>query len=149
KRLREIAPADRTDIDLVDRNDARLLGAQLTTNLDILQVRRPDRKDYSAGANTIVGTIFLQLQFLPVAGRDGKTGADVDKAWSAIVSRLSKAPEYIRASQKLVTEPGHLFGVVGSQQLAGAPSLFNGALTEAAKAHYARDKKSFARFVAA
>jgi uncharacterized protein (DUF885 family) len=149
KQLEEIAPRDRTEIDLVDRDDARLLGAQLTASRNALLVRKVDRKDYAAGANNVVGSIFLQLQFLPVAGRDGKKAADVSKAWSDITSRLAKAPQFIRASQKLVTEPGHLYGVVGSQQLEGAPSLFNGAVTEAAKAYYGRDGRSLARFTAA
>src|SRR5579864_729816 len=126
KQLEGIAPADRADIALVDRDDALLLQAQLTSSLNTLLVRKADRKDYAAGANNLVSTIFLQLQFLPVAGRDGKSTADVSKAWKDITSRLSKASQYIQASQKLVTEPGHLFGVVGSEQLEGAPSFFNG-----------------------
>src|SRR5262249_4430191 len=129
--------------------DAQLLRAQLARNLNTLLLRRTDRKDYAAGANDIVATLFLQLQFLPVAGRDGKTSAAVDQAWTDITNRLSKASGYITASQKLVTEPGHLYGVVGSQQLEGAPSLFTGALTEAAREHYAHDRKSLARFLAA
>lgn len=147
--LEAMAPASRTDLSLVDRNDARLLGAQLTTGLDALLVRKTDRKDYAAGATTLIGTLFAQLQFLPVAGRDGKTAHDVDKAWDDIVSRLRKAPQYIVVAQKLVTEPGHLYGVVGREQLDGASSLFDGALTEAAKGHYAHERKSLARFVAA
>jgi uncharacterized protein (DUF885 family) len=149
QQLETLAPRSRTDLELVDRNDANLLGAQLTSNLNALQIYRVDRKDYSAGANDLVGTIFIQLQFLPVAGRDGKTAADVSKAWTDITQRLRKAPQYIRASQKLVTEPGHLYGVVGSEELEGAPNLFNGALTEAARQHYAHDRKSFSRFAAA
>jgi hypothetical protein len=149
KQLEELAPVSRTDIGLVDRDDARLLGAQLTTSINTLLVRKTDRKDYAAGATNIVGTLFTQLQFLPVAGRDGKTARDANKAWDDIVNRLRKAPQYIVAAQKLVTEPGHLYGIVGRQQLDGAPSLFNGALTDAAKAHYVRDSKSFARFATA
>src|SRR5262249_47258591 len=149
KRLQEIAPPDKADLGLVDRDDARLVAAQLTSNLNALLVRKVDRKDYAAGANTIIGTIFLQTQFLPVAGRDGKTARDVDKAWADMISRLNKAPQYMRAAQTLVTEPGHLFGIVGSQQLEGAPGLFNGALTGAAQSHYGRDRKALARFVAA
>jgi uncharacterized protein (DUF885 family) len=149
KQLEQLAPAGRGDLPLVDRDDARLLGAQLATRLNALRVRRSDRKDYSAGANVIVGTIFNQLQFMPVAGRDGKTVADVNHAWNDVVSRLAKAPQYIAAAQAMVTEPGHLYGIVGSEELAGAGSFFAGALTDAAKAHYGHDAKSFARFVAA
>jgi uncharacterized protein (DUF885 family) len=146
QQLAQIAPAGRADLDLVDRDDARLLDAQLAGSLNLLVVRSTDRKDYSAGANNLVGTIFYQLQFLPVAGRDGKTAADVSRAWTDVTDRLTKAPHYISASEKMVTMPGHLYGVVGSEQLDGAPSFFNGALTDAAKAHYARDPKAFARF---
>ena len=49
----------------------------------------------------------------------------------------------------MVTQPGHLYGVVGSEELEGARSFFDGALTDAAKAHYTKDPKSLARFVAA
>ena len=149
KRLQAIAPATASDISLVDRNDARLLEAQLSRSLNALQVYQVDRKDYSIGANTIVNAIFLQLQFLPVAGRDSATPATVEKAWADITSRLSKAPEYIAESQRLVTHPGHLYGIVGSDELGGAPSFFNGALTEAAKAHYGDDSESLSRFLRA
>src|ERR1700736_6350027 len=79
QQLAQIAPSGRADLDLVDRNDGRLLDAQLAGSLDLLLVRNTDRKDYSSGANNLVGTIFFQLQFLPVAGRDGKTAADVSR----------------------------------------------------------------------
>jgi Bacterial protein of unknown function (DUF885) len=149
KQLEQLVPGDGSDLPLVDRDDARLLRAQLVTSLNALQVRRIDRKDYAAGANVIVGTIFNQLQFMPVAGRDGKTVADVNHAWNDVLSRLEKAPQYIAAAQAMVTEPGHLYGIVGSQELAGARSFFEGALTDAAKAHYGHDARSFARFLAA
>jgi uncharacterized protein (DUF885 family) len=130
KRLGEIAPDAAADVGLVDRDDARLLGAQLASNLNALLVRETDRKDYAAGANNIVGTIFFQLQFMPVAGRDGRTAADVDQAWADLTSRLSKSSRYIEAAQRLATRPGHLFGLVGSEQLEGAPSFFNAAIAE-------------------
>jgi Bacterial protein of unknown function (DUF885) len=149
EQLGEIVPPASTDVLLVDRDDARLLGAQLASNLNGLLVRQTDRKDYAAGANNIVGAIFLQLQFMPVAGRDGKTAADVDRAWADLTSRLAKSSQYIEAAQKLVTEPGHLYGVIGTQELEGAPSFFNGALTDAAKAHYAGHAQALHRFVAA
>jgi uncharacterized protein (DUF885 family) len=149
QQLRQLAPADRTDLPLVDRDDARLLDAQLTASLNALLVHGTDRKDYAAGANTIVGTIFNQLQFMPVAGRDGKTAADVNHAWKDLLDRLGKAPQYIAAAQGMVTEPGRLYGIVGSQELQGARSFFDGALTDAAQAHYAHDAKALARFVAA
>jgi uncharacterized protein (DUF885 family) len=148
QQLAQIAPAGRADLGLVDRNDAWLLAAQLAGSLNLL-ARSTDRKDYSAAANNLVSTIFYQLQFLPIAGRDGKTAADVSHAWTDLTDRLAKAPQYIDASRKMVTMPGHLYGVVGSEQLDGAASFFNGALTDAAKAHYARDARAFARFSAA
>ncbi len=148
-RLHAIERATASGMSLADRDDAKLLEAQLSRSLNALQVYQVDRKDYSIGANTIVNAIFLQLQFLPVAGRDGATPATVEKAWADITSRLSKAPEYIAESQRLVTRPGHLYGIVGSDELGGAPSFFNGALTEAAKAHYGDDSESLSRFLRA
>jgi hypothetical protein len=90
-----------------------------------------------------------RAEYEAVARREGKTATDVSRAWTDLTDRLTRAPQYISASEKLVTMPGHLYGVVGNEQLDGAPSFFNGALTDAAKAHYARDTKAFARFSAA
>jgi uncharacterized protein (DUF885 family) len=147
KRLHAIASASAPDVSLVDRDDSKLLEAQLSRSLNALQIYQVDRKDYSIGANTIVNCIFLQLQFLPVTGRDGATPATVEKAWVDITSRLNKAPAYIAESQRLVTHPGHLYGIVGSEELGGASSFFNGALTDAAKAHYGEDSESLSRFL--
>jgi uncharacterized protein (DUF885 family) len=149
QQLHDLVPADAADIQLVDRDDARLLEAQLVNNLSALQVRQTDRKDYGAGANGIVGVIFYQLQFMPVPGQGGRTAADVNKAWTDLTNRLTHSSKYIEASQQLVTQPGHLYGTIASQELAGAPSFFNGALTDAAKAHYAGHARELARFVAA
>src|SRR5262249_47450776 len=99
--LAQIAPSNNPDITLVDRDDARLLDAQLASSLNALVVRRQDRKDYAAGANNLVVTIFLQLQFMPQAGRDGKTVTDVNRAWTDLLSRLVRAPRYISASEAL------------------------------------------------
>ncbi len=136
-------------LSLVDRDDAQLLDAQLAQQLNALRVYQHDRKDYSLGANTFVSVIFLQLQFLPIAGRDGATAATVDRAWADILSRLHKGPEFINASQRLVTQPGHLYGTVGSDELAGAADLFNAALTDAAKAHFGKDSESLQKFIQA
>jgi len=149
RRLHTIAPAAAAGVSLVDRDDARLLEAQLAQNLNALLVYQLDRKSYSSGASAIVDCIFLQLQFLPVAGRDGATAASVDKAWADITSRLDKAPQFIAASQRLVTHPGHLYGIVGSQELGGAANFFNEALTAAARAHYGDDSASLSRFLQA
>src|SRR5512142_1715591 len=62
--LAQLGPPDHAS--LVDRDDALLLRAQLVSSLNTLQYRAPDRKDYAGGANTVVGAIFNQLQFLPV-----------------------------------------------------------------------------------
>jgi uncharacterized protein (DUF885 family) len=149
KRLRGIVPAGRQGVSLVDADDARLLDAQLLAGLDGLLVYRADRKNFAAGAVNVVNTIFLQLQFLPVAGRDGATQASVDRAWSDIARRLARVPAYIAAAERLATNPGHLFGVVGSQVLDGAPDLFARALTEAAKLHYGADSQALAGFAKA
>ena len=76
KRVRAVA-GDGSALSLVDRDDAQLLETQLAQQLNARLVYQQDRKDYSLGANTFVGAIFLQLQFLPVAGRDGATSAMV------------------------------------------------------------------------
>jgi hypothetical protein len=88
KRLHAIVPIGESTASLVDRNDARVLGAQLAQSLNALLVYEVDRKDYSTGANTIINCIFQQLQFLPVAGEDGATIATVNQAWTDITSRL-------------------------------------------------------------
>src|SRR5579884_821022 len=146
RQLRAIAPPGAA-LSLVDRDDAKLLQAQLAQQLNELVVYRSDEKDYSAGAQSIVGAIFTQFQHVPAAGQGGATNADVAKAWGDIVTRLSKSPAYIVAEQRLVTQPGHLQGIVGNQQLAGVPDFFNGPLTNAAKAQLSTS--DFARFLKA
>lgn len=130
-----------------DRDDAKLLQAMLVTQIDALTVYNADEKDYGGAANAIINTIFTQFQNLPIAGRDGATAADVRAAWDAIASRLSKAPAFIRASEALVTQPGHLYGIADSEQLAGAPDFLNGALTAAAKSQL--PPAAYARFTTA
>ena len=118
---------------LVERDDALLLESQLFSMERAFTVYRSDEKDYSGPARAIVDALFTQFLHLPVAGEGGATNADRAKAWSRIISRLQKAPGYITAAQTLVVQPGHLFGVVGLQQLAGAPDFIDGPLTAAAK----------------
>jgi hypothetical protein len=132
---------------LVERDDAKLLSAQLTGMLRQYTVYQTDRKDYAGPANAVVGAIFTQFQHLPIAGQDGATAAEVAGAWSDITARLQKAPAYIEAAQRLVTHPGHLYGVVGSEELAGVSDFFDGALTDAAKAQMPADR--YAAFAAA
>ncbi len=146
-KLAQISAADSNDMTLVERDDATLLKAQLTSLLRQFTVYEGDRKDYSAAANAIVGVIFTQFQHLPIAGQNGATAATVQRAWSDIISRLEKAPDYIADANRLVTKPGHLFAVTGSEQLAGAPDFFDGPLTDTAKAQLSA--ASFARFKAA
>lgn len=134
---------------LVDRDDALLLKAQLTAQLNNLLVYEFDRKDYSLPANSVVGTIFTQFQRLPVPGENGATDKDLRAAWSNISTRLAKAPAYIEAGQRLVTNPGRLFGTSGSKQLAGAPEFLNGALSDAAKAQFASDPAALRVFLRA
>jgi uncharacterized protein (DUF885 family) len=148
KRLHAISKGGAA-LSLVDRDDVLLLDAQLTQQQNTLRIYQHDRKDYSLGANTFVNVIFLQLQFLPIAGRDSVTAATVDQAWADIVSRLAKGPAFIAASQRLATQPGHLYGTVGSDELAGAAELFNTALTNAAKAHFGEASESMQKFVQA
>jgi hypothetical protein len=118
---------------LTERDDARLLAAQLTRRERGFTFYRTDEKDYSAPARDIVGTLFDQFEHLPIPGRNGATDADLALAWDHIISRLGKAPAYIAGAQRLVATPGKLFGTVGAEQLAGSPDFINGALTAAAK----------------
>ena len=133
---------------LVDRDDAKLLRAQLAGDLAELLVRRADRKDYAGAAQGVVNGLFTQFLNLPVAGVDGAAPADLDRAWSDIVSRLEKAPAFIAAGQALATEPGRLQGQVGSESLAGAPDFLGGALTDAAKVQVASQPALLHRFTA-
>jgi hypothetical protein len=118
---------------LVERDDALLLGAQLTGLERDLTVYREAEKDYAGPANAVVDTLFTQFLHLPIPGEAGATTADRNKAWEQIVARMGKAPVYIVSGQRLVTHPGHLFGTVGLEELGGAPDFLNGALTAAAK----------------
>jgi len=131
---------------LVERDDVKLLRAQLIGMERGYTVYRTDRKDYSAPGQAIVGAIFTQFEHLPVAGANGATKSDVATAWDRIISRLNGAPIYIAAGEKLVTDPGRLYGKVGAEELAGAPDFLGGALTAAAKAQLPAD--AFARFAA-
>ena len=149
ERLRRIASAKGSRPSTVDSDDAMLLEAQLERSLNELKIYQVDRKSYGGSAVQVIEAIYTQFHELPIPGRDGATQEQLDKAWSDIVSRLEKTPAYVAAAHKLVTRPGHLFGVVDSKRLAAAPELFNGALTEAAKNQLGADSQSFARFVKA
>lgn len=149
RQLQAIAASFPPGTALIDRDDARLLGAQLEGQLNALLLYKQDRKDYSQAANNIVEAIFLQFQHLPVVGQEGAKAEDVGKAWNDIIARLGKAPGYIVAAQRLATSPGHLFGIVGSKQLAGVPEFFNGALTVAAKAQLGATGEPYSRFLKA
>ena len=148
-RLEAIRKMAGPSISLVDADDAKLLRAQLDERLDSLQVRQTDRKDYAGPALTLVDVIYTQFLHLPIPGRDDATAADVPKAWADIIARLEKGPAFIEAGQKLVTQPGKLFGVAGKKQIDGAPDFLNGALTDAAKDQLATDPAALARFVKA
>jgi uncharacterized protein (DUF885 family) len=137
------------DAALADRDDARILGANLTAQLNGYLVYESDRKDYGASGNEIVNVLFTQFQYLPIAGRDGAKAADVRRAWVDITRRLERTPGYIRASTALVTQPCHLFGVIDVQQLAGAPEFINGALSEAARQQLGEHDASYRRFIRA
>ena len=104
-------------------------------------------KDPSGPSLAIVGAIYTQFLHLPIAGTAGATKADVAAAWQKIIDRLAGAPAYIAAGNALVTHPGHLYGVTGAEELAGAPAFLGGPLTDAAKAQLPADR--FAAFVKA
>jgi uncharacterized protein (DUF885 family) len=142
-----LAKIDVSGASLMVRDDAKLLRAQLIGLERQITVYRSDRKDYSAPGQAIVGVIYTQFQHLPISGQEGATAADVSVAWEAIISRLQRAPAYIAAGEKLVTEPGRLQGTVGAEELGGAPDFLNGALTDAAKAQVSQP--ALARFTAA
>lgn len=145
--LRTLAAIDLDGASLRDRDDVLLLRAHLTSRLRDLTVYRRSDKDYSSGAQTVINTLYTQFLYAPIEGIDGATPADVAKAWDDITARLQAAPAYITTAQRAVTHPGHLFGTVGSKQLAGAPGFLNDALTAAAK-HQMKPAR-FAAFVAA
>ena len=149
EQLRRITASAGSNWAMVDAHDAKLLQAQLDRDLNALQVYQADRKDYAAAATALMQAIYTQLHELPVAGRDGATPEQVTAAWHDIIDRLGKAPTYLAAAQRLATRPGHLHGIVGSRQLAGAPELFDGALTEAAKSQLGEGSGDFRHFVAA
>jgi hypothetical protein len=121
------------------RDDAVLLRAQLVSMERQFTVYTSDRKDYSAPGQAIVGAIFTQFEHLPAHAPE--------RAWHDITARLALAPAYIAAGESLVTTPGHLQGIVGAQELAGAPDFLNQALTAAAKAQLS--PAAFGRFAAA
>ena len=148
-KLRAIAAGFDASTSLTDRDDARLLAAQLTRQLNVRLLYQFDRKDYAAPANGVVQAIFIQFLHLPVAGKEGATEQDVAGAWRDIIARLEKSPAYIAAAERLVTTPGHLFGIVGSQELGGVAEFMTGALTDAAGSQLGADSQPFARFVRA
>ncbi len=147
QRLLKITSPDASKLSLVDADDARLIKAQLDRSLNELLVYQIDRKSYGNAAIRLMEAIHTQLQELPVAGRDGATEDQVNAAWHDIVARLATTPAFLAAAQKLATHPGHLYGVFGSRQLAGAPDLLGDALTDAAKSHFGEQSADFGRFV--
>jgi uncharacterized protein (DUF885 family) len=147
--LEAIVAGFNTGTSLVDRDDATLLRAQITSSLDQLLTYQFDRKDYGAAGNAVVEALFVQFQHLPMAGQDGASAHDVSQAWSDITSRLELTPAYLNASVRLVTAPGHLFGIIDSKQLEGAPDFLNGALSSAAAEQLGRTSPQFAHFAKA
>jgi hypothetical protein len=143
----ELASIPLNGASLVDVDDAKLLRAQLVGYERQYLVYKTYEKDPSAPSLAIVNAIFTQFLHLPIAGTEGATKADADAAWQKIIDRLAGAPAYISAGNALVTHPGHLFGVTGAEQLAGAPSFLGGPLTDAAKAQLPADR--FAAFTKA
>jgi hypothetical protein len=134
-------------IGLVDKDDALLLGAQIASELNELEVRQPDRKDYARAGLRLTDALFTQFLNLPIPGTNGATQSDLDRAWDDIIARLSRGPAYIEAGQRLTLQPGQLFGTVGSKRLAGVADFLGGALTDAAKTQLAQRPASLQRFV--
>lgn len=141
---RQLAAISLDGASLKDVDDAKLLGAQLTGMERQYTVYKTFEKDPSGPSVAILSAIYVQFLHLPIAGTDGATAADVTAAWEKIISRLQGAPAYIAAGNALVTRPGHLYGVTGAEQLEGAPSLFSGPLTDAAKQQLSAER--FAAF---
>lgn len=144
---RDLAAIPLSGASLITRDDAKLLRAQLTGMERQYTVYKVYEKDPSAPSVAILSAIYTQFLHLPIVGTNGATQADLDTAWQNIVSRLGRAPAYISAGNALVSHPGHLYGVTGAQELAGAPGFFDGPLTAAAKAQLPADR--FAAFVQA
>ena len=132
---------------LVDVDDAKLLRAQLVGMERSYTVYKTYKKDPAGPSLAILGAIYTQFLHLPIVGTAGATQSDVAAAWEKIVERLAGAPAYIAAGNALVTDPGHLYGTTGAEQLDGAASLLLGPLTDAAKEQLAADR--FAEFVKA
>jgi uncharacterized protein (DUF885 family) len=143
----ELASISLEGAPLVDLDDAKLLRAQLVGMERQLTLYKGYEKDPSGPSLAIVNAIYVQFLHLPIAGTEGATSADVTSAWHKIIQRLEGAPAYIAAGNALVTHPGHLQGVTGSEQLDGAPGFLAGALTDTAKQQIPADR--FAAFVKA
>jgi uncharacterized protein (DUF885 family) len=143
----ELAAIPLQGASLVDVDDAKLLRAQLISFERQYLLYKTFEKDPSAPSLTIMGAIYTQFLHLPIEGTEGATKADVAAAWEKIIQRLQDAPAYIAAGNALVIHPGHLQGITGSEQLAGAPSFFTEALTSAAKQQLPPDR--FVEFVKA
>src|SRR5580700_10558180 len=125
----ELASIPLAGASLVDLDDAKLLRAQLVGYERQYLVYKTYEKDPSGPSMAIMGAIYTQFLHLPIAGTGGATKADADAAWQKIIARLEGASAYIAAGNALVSHPGHLFGITGAEQLAGALSFFGGPLT--------------------
>ena len=101
------------------------------------------------GKLPVCGLCAAILTACVVPGESGATPTDLRRAWSDITSRLARTPAYIAAARRLVTMPCHLFGVVGSKQLAGAPDFLQGALTDAARNQLGARSKAHGSFLKA
>src|ERR1035438_5299322 len=141
----ELASIPLDGASFVDVDDAKLLHAQLVGMERQYLVYKTYEKDRSAPSLAIVGAIYMQFLHLPIAGTAGASQADVTSAWQKIIERLEGAAAYIAAGNALVTNPGHLYGVTGAEQLAGAPNFLGGPLTDAAKVQLPADR--FVAFV--
>ena len=144
----ELDAVDAAAATLVDANDVKLLRAEFDGELNELVVRESDRKNYAGPCLRLAGALYTQFLHLPIVGREGARPGDVDRAWDDIVARLEQGPAFIVAGQRLVTQPGRLYGTVGSRRIAGIPDFIGGALSDAATVQLAARPDVLARFVA-
>ena len=144
----ELDAVDAAAATLVDANDVKLLRAEFDVELNELVVRQSDRKNYAGPCLRLAGALYTQFLHLPIVGREGARRGDVDRAWDDIVARLEQGPAFIVAGQRLATQPGRLYGTVGSRRIAGIPDFIGGALSDAATVQLAGRPDVLARFVA-
>src|SRR5258707_12955723 len=87
QRLATLSAGMTAETSLVDRDDARLLAAQLVSQLNELLVYQTDRKEYRRAATSILGAVFLRCQHLPVLGQEGASTKEQRQASADMTRR--------------------------------------------------------------